>query len=352
MIPDCTVDLMVTSPPYPMIEMWDNIFAKQNRSIREALNAGDGSRAFELMHKELDKVWIEVNRVLKEGGFACINVGDATRTIRGEFRLYANHSRILERCLELGFRPLPEILWRKLTNVPNKFIGSGMLPPGAYVTLEHEFILILRKGSKREFSEKEKINRQRSAYFWEERNLWFSDIWENLSGTKQNNIDKDIRSRSGAYPFELPYRLINMFSLREDTVLDPFLGTGTTTLASMVTGRNSIGLEIDPNLKEHILLRFSGVVDFANQLIENRLKNHMLFVEERIKNQEMPKHLNRHYGFPVMATQETEISFDELNKIEIEDNGILEIEYREEPTFSFSNNRIERKGKVSLDHWT
>ena len=118
-IPDKTVDLMVTSPPYPMIEMWDGIFSQQNPAIRKALGKKDGNEAFELMHRELDKVWKETLRVLKKGGFACINIGDATRKIDKEFKLYANHSRTLEYCLSLGFSALPEILWRKQTNAPN-----------------------------------------------------------------------------------------------------------------------------------------------------------------------------------------------------------------------------------------
>ena len=249
-LPDESIDLMVTSPPYPIIEMWDRLFSEQNSAIKDALEQNDGNKAFELMHQELDKVWAEVYRVLRQGGFACINIGDATRKIGNEFKLYSNHSRILEHCLSLGFSSLPEILWRKQTNAPNKFMGAGMLPAGAYITLEHEFILVLRKGGKREFkTAEEKLRRMKSAFFWEERNLWFSDVWEDLKGTKQNNINKKIRERSGAYPFELAYRIINMFSLREDTVLDPFLGTGTTTAAAMATGRNSIGIEIDPNFK-------------------------------------------------------------------------------------------------------
>jgi DNA modification methylase len=165
-IPDKSVDLMVTSPPYPMIAMWDNIFSEQNSAIGTLLRKGDGCGAFELMNKELDKIWAQVYRVLKDGGFACINIGDATRTIDGEFKLYPNHSRILKCCLKLGFSPLPEILWRKHTNAPNKFMGSGMLPTGAYVTLEHKFILILRKGKKRKFSDpKDKLRRQQSAFF-------------------------------------------------------------------------------------------------------------------------------------------------------------------------------------------
>src|SRR4030067_2232774 len=215
-IPDKSVDLMITSPPYPMIAMWDDIFSKQNPAIGEMLKQHDGCGAFELMNKELDKVWLQVYRVLKEGGVAGINVGDATRTIGGEFKLYPNHSRILKCCLKLGFSPLPEILWRKQTNAPNKFMGSGMLPAGAYVTLEHEFILILRKGGIRHFNTpEEKQRRRESSYFYEERNLWFSDIWQDLQGTRQNGIPRRIRARSGAYPFELPYRLIKMFSVKE-----------------------------------------------------------------------------------------------------------------------------------------
>ena len=96
-IPNKSVDLMITSPPYPMIEMWDKIFSKQNPVIGEALENKDGVTAFELMNKELDIVWKEVYRVLKDGGIACINIGDATRKIGDEFRLYSNHSRIIEK---------------------------------------------------------------------------------------------------------------------------------------------------------------------------------------------------------------------------------------------------------------
>jgi DNA modification methylase len=352
-VQDDSVDLMVTSPPYPMIEMWDSVFSKQNPAVADALENKEGNRAFELMNKELDKVWKEVYRVLKKGGFACINIGDATRSIGKEFRLYANHSRIMQCCLELGFSPLPEILWRKQTNAPNKFMGSGMLPAGAYVTLEHEYILVLRKGNKRLFNnDGEKMRRRRSAFFWEERNVWFSDIWEDLKGTRQNNIDKKIRERSGAYPFELAYRLINMFSLKEDTVLDPFLGTGTTTIASMATGRNSIGIEIDPKFKEHIFSRYKSVVDFANQLIANRIRNHLNFVQDRINSKGKMGYVNKCYGFPVMTSQETDIVFDELSKVNAKNDEVVEIEYKENPSWFFKKGEIASKEKVSLAEWT
>jgi modification methylase len=349
-IADCSVNLMITSPPYPMIEMWDEIFSKQNPAIEEALKEENGNKAFELMNKELDKVWKEVYRVLIGGGFACINIGNATRKIGDEFKLYSNHSRILEYCISLGFSSLPEILWRKQTNAPNKFMGSGMLPAGAYVTLEHEHILVLRKGNKRDFkTSEEKLGRQKSAFFWEERNLWFSDVWEDLKGIKQNNIDKAIRERSGAYPFELAYRLINMLSLKGDTVLDPFLGTGTTTMAAMATGRNSLGFEIDPNFNEHLSSRFKGIVDFSNQLIESRINAHLDFVQRRIASKGGLGYTSKVYGFPVMTNQETEIEFAELKKIVKKENS-FEVEYKEKPTFQFKEGSLVQKGK-SLKNW-
>ena len=111
-----------------MIEMWDDMFIGQNPEIGKALKANRGLEAFELMHRELDRIWEEVYRILKTGGIACINIGDATRTLDGNFALYSNHSRILKYLYEAGFSALPTILWRKQTNAPNKFMGSGMLP--------------------------------------------------------------------------------------------------------------------------------------------------------------------------------------------------------------------------------
>ena len=248
---DNSVDLVVTSPPYPMIEMWDEVMGKQNPKILESLQT-EPDTAFELMHAELDKVWQECFRVIRPGGFLCINIGDATRTINGNFKLYNNHSRVSKACMGMGFIGLPNIIWRKQTNAPNKFMGSGMLPCGAYITLEHEWILIFRKGEKREFKTSDaKLNRMKSSFFWEERNVWFSDVWD-VKGTKQKLQGNSSRERSAAFPFEIPYRLINMFSQKGDTVLDPFLGTGTTMQAAILLGRNSCGYEIDANFESII----------------------------------------------------------------------------------------------------
>lgn len=312
-----SIDLMITSPPYPMVEMWDEIFTSQNPKIFIALNSSDGVMAFELMHQILDRVWDEVRRVLKPGAVACINIGDATRTMDSRFSLFANHTRIQSYMLELGFSALPCILWRKQTNAPNKFMGSGMLPPGAYVTLEHEYILIFRKGNKKPFkSDEEKQIRRESAYFWEERNHWFSDVWMDLKGTRQELSDKNIRGRNAAFPFELAYRLICMFSVKQDRVLDPFLGIGTSMHGAMAAGRNFLGIDIDPNLKSTIFSKMENIIEFSNRKIIDRLQNHLNFVGNRIREKGPFKHTNQHYGFPVMTSQEKDLLLNSPQSLE------------------------------------
>ena len=339
-VEDESIDLMITSPPYPMIEMWDEVFTNQNPKILKALNASDGSAAFELMHQILDRVWDEIRRVMKPGAIACINIGDATRTIDSRFSLFANHTRIQHYMLQLGFSVLPCILWRKQTNAPNKFMGSGMLPPGAYVTLEHEYILIFRKGDKKLFkSPEEKLHRRESAYFWEERNQWFSDVWMDLKGTTQGLSRNAARDRSGAFPFELAYRLICMFSVKQDRVLDPFLGVGTSMLAAMASGRNFIGFEIDPDLKRVILSRLENVIEISNNKIEDRFQNHFQFVENRIREKGPFKHFNRHYGFPVITSQEKDLLINSLSSIEKVGENKFEVLYSDSPQKEFICNK-------------
>ena len=312
---DESVDLVVTSSPYPMIQIWDDVFSQLNPDIRTALDNEDGNLAFELMHQELDKVWDEVYRVLQTNGIACINIGDATRSIGKDFKLYASHARIISHCCKLGFQCLPLIIWTKLTNAPTKFMGSGMLPPGGYVTLEHEYILVFRKGSKREFkTDKEKQRRLSSSYFWEETNRWFSDVWD-LKGVHQSLKRDNTRERSAAFPFELAYRLISMYSLKHDVIFDPFLGTGTTMLAAMTLERNSIGIEIAENFNEVIDSRVNDLVDFANEYNQNRLNEHKEFIKNYIEKHGETKYTNEFYGFPVKTKQEISFKLTELHAV-------------------------------------
>lgn len=327
-----SVDLIVTSPPYPMIAMWDALFCSQNSRVKKALSSADGAEAFELMHKQLDPVWHEAYRVLKSGGFACINIGDATRTIGDNFVLYPNHMRILTSMLAAGFTALPCILWRKQTNAPNKFMGSGMLPAGAYVTLEHEYILILRKGPKREFvGDREKERRHESAIFWEERNQWFSDIWFDIKGSRQGLSDKEARKRSAAYPFEVAYRLINMYSAKKDRVLDPFLGTGTTTAAAITAGRDSLGYEIDPTMKACIFSTLDRSMEFSRDVIAQRIKDHLAFIKTRIEGEKPIKYVNQYYKFPVVTRQERKILINEVVSLNRKRGDAVEVSYADTP---------------------
>jgi len=304
-----SIDLMITSPPYPMIEMWDHLFSSLNEEIKYNLESGEGKNAFNLMHQELDKVWREVARVLKLGGIACINIGDATRKMGKNFHLFPNHVIITNFFHDNNFIELPCILWRKPTNSPNKFLGSGMLPPNAYITLEHEYILIFRKGDiKRNISTKSE-KRYNSAFFWEERNKWFSDLWEDIRGLSQdlNNNDinqKNIRKRSAAFPLDIPYRLINMFSIYEDKVLDPFWGTGTTSLAAMLSSRNSIGYEIDSGFMELFKKKITNLKQLNNDINSNRLKQHVEFIKAYKKENKKIKYVSTQYKFPVITRQE------------------------------------------------
>lgn len=248
-VKDNSVDLIVTSPPYPMIKMWDNQFK----------NAG--ANTYEEMHDYLSNVWRESFRVLKSGGLMCINIGDATRSIDHKFKLYPNHSKVIENCEKIGFETLPYIIWKKPSNKPNAFLGSGFLPPNGYVTLDCEFILIFRKGNIRKFEPHDE-NRYMSTFTKQERDIWFSQIWE-INGAKQSN--KKVERRTGEYPEEIVKRLIRMFSVIGDTILDPFAGTGTTLAVAKRLNRNSIGYEIDnsfiPIIKEKI--------NYSQQIIFN-----------------------------------------------------------------------------------
>jgi modification methylase len=310
-----------------MIEMWDPLFIQADPQIEVCLTLRDGRGAFERMHRVLDLVWEELFRVLKDGAFACINIGDATRTLNGSFQLFANHARVQKKLYELGFNFLPAILWRKQTNAPNKFMGSGMLPAGAYVTLEHEYILICRKGAKRVFATaEEKQNRLTSSYFWEERNVWFSDLWEE-KGVRQGVAGEGLRNRGASFPLLLPFRLINMYSVYGDTVLDPFLGTGTSLIAAIAAGRNSVGYEIDRNFKEIIQKRLDRERLTLNRLNFQRIMDHIAFTEKCVQEKRILRYANHAYGFPVMTKQEREIKFVFVENIKQAAANLLHVSY-------------------------
>jgi DNA modification methylase len=318
---DDAVELVVTSPPYPMIEMWDELFAALDPAIADELEAGEGREAFELMHEQLDEVWEELDRVLVDGGIACINVGDATRTVEESFRVYQNHSRVIDAFERLDFEPLPELLWRKPVNSAAKFMGSGMLPPNAYVTLEHEYILVFRNGTGRRRFEPGAERRYGAACFWEERNRWFSDVWTEITGELQELEHGELRRRSAAYPFEIPYRLVNMYSVYGDTVLDPFWGTGTTGLAAMTAARHSIGCEIEGEFARAFAERAAAAPAISRDVVRRRLNDHREFVEEELESGDEFEYAAENYDFPVTTTQERRMQLYAVESVQRTEDG-------------------------------
>jgi site-specific DNA-methyltransferase (cytosine-N4-specific) len=202
------------------------------------------------MLRVLEDAWRECQRVLVPGGILAVNIGDALRTTDGEFRLWPNSSETMVAAERVGFRPLPYILWKKPTNKPNAFLGSGFLPPNAYVTLDCEFILLFRKGRLRRLPAHDP-RREQSRFSRSERDTWFSQVWTDVRGAPQETTGR----RSAAFPTAIPERLIRMFSLVGETVLDPFAGTGTTLEAAARWGRNAVGVEWDPDLYAALLAR-------------------------------------------------------------------------------------------------
>lgn len=219
-IEDNSIHLIITSPPYPMIEKWDDMFPMID---------------FNIQHYILWKTWIECKRVLIDGGIICINIGDATRSINKKFCCYPNFAQVTYNLFNLRFVPLIPIFWKKISNRPNAFLGSGMLPTNGYIAQDHEYIAIFRKGNIRKFASKDP-NRYKSSFTKKERDLWFQQVWQ-ITGKKG-------AKESSEFPDEIPYRLIRMFSVIGDNVLDPFCGSGTTMRIADELGRNGIGYDI------------------------------------------------------------------------------------------------------------
>lgn len=239
-----SINLVVTSPPYPMISMWDDQFRSLIPEIPpiDKWTAENSMEIFQIIHVKFDTLWKQLFRCVKSGGIVTINIGDATRSFDKTFQLFPNAARITMGMISAGFAALPNIYWKKPTNGPNAFLGSGFYPVNAYVTLDCEHILIFRKGEKRSFPVKDPI-REASKFTKEERGLWFSQTWQGINGCSQKSVNG---RRTAAFPEEIPYRLIRMFSITGDTILDPFIGTGTTAKVASRLNRNCIGIDVDP----------------------------------------------------------------------------------------------------------
>jgi site-specific DNA-methyltransferase (adenine-specific) len=233
-IPDGSVHLVVTSPPYWTLKRY-------NESEGQLGHLAD-YRGF---LDELDKVWRHCFRALVPGGRLVCVVGDvciARRKNKGRHMVVPLHADISVRCREIGFDYLTPIFWQKIANASyevengSSFLGKPF-EPNAIIKNDTEYVLMLRKpGGYRKPTE---AQRDRSRLAKDEHAAWFRSVWTDIPGAST-------RDHPAPFPVDLAYRLVRMFSFVGDTVLDPFLGTGTTTIAAIRAGRNSIGVELDP----------------------------------------------------------------------------------------------------------
>lgn len=233
-IPDESVHLVVTSPPY-----WT---LKKYRDHEDQLGSVED---YEKFLKELDKVWKHCYRVLVPGGRLVCVVGDvclSRKKNKGRHTVVPLHASIQEHCRKIGYDNLAPIIWYKIANAKYEANGNGAgflgkpYEPNGVIKNDIEYILMQRKhGGYRKPSVATRIL---SIISDDNHKQWFQSIWSGIAGASTRN-------HPAPYPEELVERLIRMFSFVGDTVLDPFMGTGTTTVAAAKWGRNSIGVELD-----------------------------------------------------------------------------------------------------------
>jgi site-specific DNA-methyltransferase (adenine-specific) len=225
----------VTSPPYWTLKEYE----QGNRG-----QLGDIEN-YDRFLDELDKVWAECARVLVDGGRVVCVVGDVCipRKQAGRHLVMPLHADIQVRARALGLDALTPILWHKIANGVTEASGNGAgfygkpYQPGAIIKNDVEYILFLRKGSG--YRKVSQLQKELSMLTKEELQEWFRSIWTDVRGASTRE------GHPAPYPVELAERLIRMFSFAGDTVLDPFLGTGSTAVAALRAGRNSIGNEIE-----------------------------------------------------------------------------------------------------------
>ena len=263
-LPDHSVQLIVTSPPYWTLKRYN----EQPGQLGHVSDYDDFVEA-------LGAVWKNCYRALVPGGRLIINVGDvclSRRRNNGRHTVVPLHATIQEHCKALGFDNLATIIWHKIASAKYEVPGGGGFlgkpyEPNAVIKNDIEFILMQRKpGGYRSPSKRERLL---SVISEENYQLWFRQIWMDIRGTSNPK-------HPAPYPLELAERLIRMFSFVGDTVLDPFMGTGTTNLASACWGRNSLGIELDTRYFELAQRRVAahGVDLYLSSTVTARVHEH------------------------------------------------------------------------------
>ncbi|MFA5110930.1 MAG: site-specific DNA-methyltransferase [Desulfobaccales bacterium] len=228
-VADAAIDLVVTSPPYWHIKDY---------GVPGQIGYGQSLHDY---LKDLYRTWRECFRVLREGARLCINIGDqfARAAVYGRYKVIPLHAEFINQCEAIGFDFLGAIIWQKKTTMNPSggatVMGSYPFPPNGIVELDYEFIQIFKKpGPSKKVSKEVKAASRLTKEEWKE---YFAGHWY-FGGVKQVGHE-------AMFPEELPRRLIRMFTFQGDTVLDPFVGSGTTVKAALDLGRNAVGYEIN-----------------------------------------------------------------------------------------------------------
>jgi DNA modification methylase len=242
-----SVQLVLTSPPYWTL-----------KEYRDSEGQLGHFADYEGFLKELDKVWERCYRALVPGGRLICVVGDvclSRRKNEGRHTVVPLHASIQEHCRQIGYDNLAPIIWHKIANAVYEVAGNGSsflgkpYEPNAVIKNDLEYILMQRKPGG--YRSPTVATRILSVIGDANHKEWFQQIWTGVTGASTRN-------HPAPYPLQLAERLIRMFSFVGDTVLDPFLGTGTTTIAAMQYGRNSIGYEVDATYAKAAKRRIDG----------------------------------------------------------------------------------------------
>lgn len=254
---DESVHLVVTSPPY-----W---------CIKDYGHPGQigYDQSYEEYIADLKQVIAECHRVLCPGCRAALNIGDQylRASEHGRYRVQPIPADIIHLARDIGFDFMGNIIWEKISTTQTTgggcWMGSIYHPKDGHVTYEHEYIILLRKQG--DWPRPTPEQKKRSKLTREQRSEWFRGIWRIPPERQEGHV--------AMFPLELPRRLIKMYSFFGETVLDPFLGSGTTALAADLEGRNSVGYEINPDFEATIREKLAAddlFADAADVVFESR----------------------------------------------------------------------------------